>query len=290
MGFLKWATNPWGQAVPIHIAWFLIWVAVIVGLLFLVVHATWLKFFAKEREFIGIASPAAIAQIPKHVPRHSLAARLFHWIMAAAMFTLLFTAFLPKVGVQFPWVTYHWIAGVVLTASILFHVVHVSFWLDFWSIWPDRTDLEDASKRVRRFFGISTPPPQKFAKYPLENKLYHGVIMLCGLAVIFTGVFMMFRVRTIFFPRNPYLFGDMTWGLMYVLHGLAGVGLIALIMMHVYFGLRPEKLPITKTMVFGWMDRDFYLQEHDPARWVVEGVSSSSPADRVEDRRLRDAG
>jgi hypothetical protein len=26
---------------------------------------------------------------------------MFHWVMAAAMFTLLFTAFLPKVGVQF---------------------------------------------------------------------------------------------------------------------------------------------------------------------------------------------
>jgi hypothetical protein len=35
--------------------------------------------------------------------------------MAAAMFTLLFTAFLPKLGVQFNWVTYHWIAGAVLT-------------------------------------------------------------------------------------------------------------------------------------------------------------------------------
>ena len=58
-------------------------------------------------------------------------------------------------------------------------------------------------------------------------------------------MFMMFRVRTIFFPRNPYLFSDMTWGLMYVLHGLAGVGLIALVIVHVYFAVRPEKLPIT---------------------------------------------
>ena len=61
-----------------------------------------------------MASPAVAARIPEHVPRHSLAARLFHWIMAASMFTLLFTAFLPKVGVQFDWVTYHWIAGTVL--------------------------------------------------------------------------------------------------------------------------------------------------------------------------------
>ena len=294
MGFVTWATNPWGQSITIHIAWFLIWVSVIAGLLFLIVHAIWLKYFAKPKEFVSDAPPQVAARIPKHVPRHSLVARMFHWIMAASMLTLLFTAFLPKVGVQFQWVTYHWIAGAVLTVSILFHVIHASFWLDFWSIWPDGTDLEDARRRVLRFFGRSAPPPRKFAKYPLENKLFHGVIILCGLSVIVTGVFMMFRVRTIFFPRNPYLFGDMTWGLMYVLHGLAGVGLIALVMMHVYFGLRPEKLPITKSMIFGWMDRDFYLQEHDPQRWVVETPSSSPPSvsttTRIEGRGLTDAG
>jgi cytochrome b subunit of formate dehydrogenase len=276
VGFIEWATDPWGQTVPIHIAWFLIWVAAIAGLLFLVGHSIWLRYFARQKEFANDASPLAVPPIPKHVPRHSLVARLFHWIMAASMLTLLFTAFLPKLGVQFNWITYHWIAGAVLTVSILFHIIHASFWLDFWSIWPDRTDIEDAYKRVRRFFGLAAPPPQKFAKYPLENKLFHGVIMLCGLCVIPTGVFMMFRVRTVFFPRNPYLFGDLTWGLMYVLHGLTGIGLIALVMMHVYFGLRPEKLPITKSMIFGWMDRDFYLQEHDPKRWVVDTSNSSS--------------
>jgi len=58
-----------------------------------------------------------------------------------------------------------------------------------------------------------------------------------------------------------------------VLHGLAGVGLIALIMVHVYFGVRPEKLPITKSMIFGYMSRDFYLEEHDPKRWAAEKSS-----------------
>ncbi|MFZ3213218.1 MAG: cytochrome b/b6 domain-containing protein [Terriglobales bacterium] len=287
---LQWAIDPWGKIVPIHIAWFLIWVAVIVGLLFLMVHATYIRYFAKAKEFANSGTSLVAARIPAHVPRHSLTARLFHWIMAASMFTLLFTAFLPKVGIQFNWVTYHWIAGAVLTVSILFHVIHASFFMDFWSIWPDRIDLRDAQRRILRFVGKPAPPPERFAKYPLENKLYHGVIILCGLAVIVTGVFMMFRVRTIFFPRNPYLFSDMTWGLMYVLHGLAGVGLIALVMMHVYFGLRPEKRAITKSMIFGWMSRDFYLQEHDPRRWVVETSSSSSTSKRVEGRGLTDAG
>jgi cytochrome b subunit of formate dehydrogenase len=270
MGITEWAISPLGQSVPIHIAWFLIWVAVIAGILFLVVHAIYIRYIAKEKEFVADASHTVATQLPKRIPRHSLTARLFHWVMAAAMFTLLFTAFLPKVGYQFDWVTYHWIAGVVLSISIIFHIIHASFFLDFWSIWPDRADVEDAWKRIQRFFGKPAGLPRKFAKYPLENKLYHGAIILTGLSVMLTGIFMMFRVRTIFFPRNPYLFSDMTWGLMYVLHGLAGVGLITLVITHVYFAVRPEKLPITASMIVGSMSRDFYLKEHDPKRWVVE--------------------
>src|SRR5450432_1965944 len=286
----EWATSPWGQSVPIHIAFFLIWVAAIAGLLFFIVHSIYVRYFAKPEEFAGSVSPTLEATLPPRIPRHSLVARLFHWIMAAAMFTLLFTAFLPKIGVQFDWVTYHWIAGTVLTISIIFHVIHASFWLDFWSIWPDKADLQDAVRRIQRFFGRPAPPPRRFAKYPLENKLYHGAIIAAGLSAILTGGFMMSRVRTIFFRRNPYLFGDITWGLMYVLHGLAGIGLIALIMVHVYFGLRPEKRAITKSMIFGWMSRDFYLKEHDPQRWPVEAPSSSPTPGGVEPEGLRDAG
>ena len=276
MGILEWATSPLGQRVPIHIAWFLIWVALIAGLVFLVVHAIYVRYFAKEKEFASDLPSSSAVELPKRVPRHSLTARLFHWIMAAAMFVLLFTAFLPKVGIQLNWVTYHWIAGIVLTVSILFHIVHASFYLDFWSIWPDRSDLEDARKRFQRFLGKSASLPRKFAKYPLENKLYHGVVMLAGFVVIVTGIFMMFRVRTVFLPRNPYLFSDMTWGMIYVLHGLAGVGLITLTIVHVYFAIRPEKLPITASMIVGSMSREFYLKEHDPNRWVIEGLPPRS--------------
>jgi cytochrome b subunit of formate dehydrogenase len=286
VGILEWATDPWGRQVPIHAAWSLIWVSIIGGLLFLIVHSIYVKFLARTPGNSGGASPELLALLPPRVPRHSLAARLFHWIMAAAMFVLLFTGFLPKIGIQINWVTYHWIAGVVLTASILFHIIHASFFLDFWSIWPDKTDLRDGWYRVLHFFGKPAPAARKSAKYPLDNKLYHAVIILCGLSVVLTGVFMMFRVRTGILPRNPYLFGDMTWGWMYSLHGLAGIGLIALVIVHVYFAVRPEKLPITAAMIVGTMDRDFYLKEHDPERWVVD--SSSAPASKG--RGLANAG
>jgi len=136
MGVIEWATSPLGQRVPVHIDWSLIWVGLIVGLAFLVVHAIYVRYFAKERGFATASS--ANVKLPARIPRHSLTARLFHWIMAAAMFVLLFTAFLPKVGFQFNWVTYHWIAGSVLTVSILFHIIHAAFYMDFWSIWPGR--------------------------------------------------------------------------------------------------------------------------------------------------------
>jgi len=278
VGLVEWARSPWGQDVPIHIAWFLIYVAAVGGLLFFIVHAIYIRYFARAEEFAGGTSAQVVARVPERVARHSLAARMFHWIMAASMFALLITAFLPKVGVQFPWVTYHWIAGAVLTVSILFHIIHATFFLDFWSIWPDKEDIQDAGRRLKRFMGQDAPPPRRFAKYPLENKMYHMAILVTGLAVILTGVFMMFRVRTAFFPRNPYLFGDMTWGLMYVLHGLAGVGLITLIMIHVYFAVRPEKFVITKSMVFGTMPKEYYLSHHDPERWAVEGSSTSKGA------------
>lgn len=282
MGIIEWATSPWGEDVPIHIAFSLIWVAAIGGLLFLIGHAIWLRF-QKPDEYADHTPPSVAARIPDKVPRHSLAARLFHWIMAVAMLTLLFTAFLPKVGVQFAWVTYHWIAGLVLSVSILYHIVHASFWLDFWSIWPDKEDREDARRRLQRALGHAAPPPRRFAKYPLENKMYHGVIVLAGLSVMITGLFMMVRVPTPFYTRNPYLFGEMTWGLMYVLHGLAGVGLIALIMVHIYFAVRPEKLVITKSMIFGTLDKEHYLEHHDPQRWAPEGVSVQQQAEAAGD-------
>jgi cytochrome b subunit of formate dehydrogenase len=269
------AKSPWGQDVPIHAAFYLIYVAAIVGFVFFLGHAIWFRYYAKPEEFSGndvMSAASGIGAPPdtgEPVKRHSLAARLFHWIMAASMLTLLFTAFLPKVGVQFDWIKYHWIAGVVLTASVLFHIIHATFFMNFWSIWPDKIDMQDAVNRLKRATGGVAPAPRRFAKYPLENKMYHMAILVAGLSVIITGFFMLFRIRTPFFTRNPYLFGDMTWGLTYLLHGLAGIGLITLIMIHIYFALRPEKLVITKSMVFGTLDHEHYLQHHDPERWVV---------------------
>ena len=136
MDFLTWARSPWGEDILAHISWDLLWASLFAGFAFLAAHASYMvlsahrKRHADETDALEAARPG----LPSRIKRHSLPARVFHWVMAAAMFVLLFTAFLPIAGVRFAWVTWHWMAGVVLAASILFHIIHASFWLDFWSI------------------------------------------------------------------------------------------------------------------------------------------------------------
>ena len=272
MDFLTWARSPWGEDILAHISWDLLWASLFAGVAFLLAHASYmlLSRHRKRHEAETDAMEAARPGLPARIKRHSLTARIFHWVMAAAMFTLLFTAFLPIVGVQFAWVQWHWMAGVVLTASILFHVVHASFFLDFWSIWVGPRDMPELKAELLREIGHDAPGP-KPGKYPLGNRLYHLAIVVAGLAVVVSGMLMMARVRTPFFTRNPYLFADATWGVTYVAHGMAGVALVGLVIAHVYFAVRPEKWWITKSMILGWITRRQYLEHHDPERWTVRG-------------------
>jgi len=276
MGYLvHMGKNPWGQDIFTHAQWNLVYVALAFGVCFMIGHTLFVAFWPKPA---GAAIPPAsaasdpqAAKIPARVKRHSLAARLFHWIMAASMLTLLFTAFVPILGIKkFDWVQIHWMAGIVLTISIIYHIIHASFWLDFWSIWLNKEDVKEATTRFKRVMGGNEPAPRKAGKYPWDNKMYHTAIVLSALAVVPTGLFMMKRVQTPFYVRNPYLFSDATWGVMYVLHGLSGIGLVGLTIAHIYFAIRPEKLWITKGMVFGDITREDFLKHHDPQRWVVE--------------------
>jgi hypothetical protein len=44
--------------------------------------------------------------------------------------------------------------------------------------------------------------------------------------------------------------------------------------------VRPEKIFITKSMFFGWMSREHYLEHHDPRRWPVNGEPpAAAPAE-----------
>jgi cytochrome b subunit of formate dehydrogenase len=57
---------------------------------------------------------------------------------------------------------------------------------------------------------------------------------------------------------------------MFFVHGLTTLALIALIVFHLYFTLRPEKLFYLRSMVRGWISEDELSANHDPERWVPD--------------------
>jgi cytochrome b subunit of formate dehydrogenase len=203
------------------------------------------------------------------VLRHALPDRLFHWLSAACVLTLLATAFLPILGVQFAWVTVHWVTGLVLAAAVLFHVVRVTARVTFGQMWVGRADIADAVESVRAAVARRLPAGRP-GKYSVAQKLIHHAFAAVVLTTLVTGGFMLARIDTPWWQRNPYFLGEQAWAAVYVLHGLAALLLITMVMMHVYFALRPEKLKFTRAMIRGWITRQEFAESHDPNRWQVD--------------------
>ena len=284
MEWFRRERNPWGQEILIGLSWDLIWVAVAVGALLVVAHALlyYWRWCGAGAGMITESLPCSelvepIKQLPEKILRHSGASRLFHWVMAVSVLALLFTAFLPIWGIKFPWVTAHWIAGLVLTAAIVFHVVHASFWKGLSLMWISSQDLSDGWLAIKQVLG-SAAPPGKPGKNPLENKLFHHVVAIATLATIITGLIMMAKIDTLWWKRNPYILSDDTWGVIYVVHGVGSVALITLIMAHLYFAVRPEKRWITLSMLRGWISRERYLEHYSQGRWPAGGSTSGATA------------
>lgn len=185
--------------------------------------------------------------------RHKSIDRTYHWLMAVAMLILLATAFLPILGIKFAWVDIHWITGLVLTAIVLFHIIRASFWQNFWAMMIDAGDLKD--------------PFAKPGKYSLAQKLYHLAIAILILAAIASGLLMWRKVDTPFWQRDPYWLSTESWGVVYAIHGLAAMALVTMVIIHVYFALRPDEWYLTRSMLRGWITRKEYRDHHDPRRW-----------------------
>jgi formate dehydrogenase subunit gamma len=203
------------------------------------------------------------------VLRHALVDRVFHWISATCVLTLLGTAFLPILGVEFGWVTIHWVTGIVLGLAVVFHIVRVLVAFKLRSMWIGASDVRDAlaatSAALRR-----EVVAVKTGKYSLAQKFIHHAFAAVILTTLVTGGLMLLRIDTPWWRRNPYVLTDSTWGVVYVLHGLAALVLVTMVMMHIYFALRPEKLLFTRSMIRGWITRAEYEEHHDPKRWQVD--------------------
>ena len=210
------------------------------------------------------------AAVTDRIVRHTLTDRVLHWLMAACTLILLATSFLPILGWQFPWVTAHWVSGFVLIAAVLVHTVRALFWKDIGSMLIGSADLRDVQALARFNMRLSDTEPPRPGKYSLAQKLIHHAFTGVVLVALVTGAIMMAKIDTPWWDSNQYILSDATWGVIYVLHGLTALLLITMVMAHVYFALRPEKLLFTRSMILGWITRKEYRTYHDPERWQVK--------------------
>lgn len=223
----------------------------------------------------GQVGPAKGSAVPDRVVRHRGPDRLFHWVNAAVVLTLLGTSFLPIAGLKFDWITIHWLAGIVLTALVFFHILRALVWQDRGSMGLGRADLKGAVQGVRWGARLSRKAPPLPGKYPLPQKLFHYGMALVILTAIVTGLLMLLKIDTPFWGRDPYILSGKTWGVIYVLHGLSAMAVLAMVIVHVYFAIRPEKLWITRSMIAGWITRKEYEDHFDPNLWPAEGKRKS---------------
>lgn len=246
MEIAEFKRDVWGREVLLGVSYDLLWVILTLSLLFIAVHAVIMA--ARKR------GPKPSSDGPR-VSRHDGIDRAFHWIMAVSVLVLLITGILPIIGIEFAWLTIHWIAGLVLTVSVVFHIIRSLFWQDLKSMWISPRDLKEP-------FDSSIKP----GKYSLAQKSMHAAVTVLTLLVVVSGLVLFAMIDTPWWDRTNAL-SEATLGWMFFLHGLSTLALVAVIALHVYFGVRPEKLFYLRSMVKGWVSREELEANHDASRW-----------------------
>lgn len=247
MNIAEYKRDVWGREVLLGASWELLWVVIALAFVFIALHA--IVMATRKRD------PNPSDQGTR-VSRHAGIDRLFHWVMAVSVFVLLLTGILPIVGIEFSWLTIHWIAGLVFTAVCLFHILRAVFAQDLMSMWIGPKDFKEP-------FDESYKP----GKYSFAQKSMHATVTVLSIVVIGSGLTMFAMIDTPWWDRTNAL-SESTLGWMFLLHGLSTLALVGVISLHVYFGLRPEKLFYTRSMIKGWISEDELKANHDPAQWT----------------------
>lgn len=252
MDLATYKEDVWGREVILGASWDLLWLVVVVSFVAIALHAV---IMAVRRRAANPSSAGA------RVARHRGIDRIFHWVMAISVFVLLVTGIFPIIGLEFSWLTIHWVAGLVLTAAVLFHIVRSLFWQDLKLMWVSARDLKEP-------FDATLKP----GKYSVAQKAMHAAVTVLVLLVVGSGLVMFAMIDTPWWDRTNSI-EESTLGWMFLLHGLSTLALIALISLHVYFGLRPEKLFYTRSMIKGWISRDELEAHHDSECWAPDKSS-----------------
>ena len=183
------------------------------------------------------------------------------------MLVLMVTGLFPGLGIEFSWLAIHWIAGLVFTAVVIWHTVRaITVKHRGTSMAPKANDVTAAVESIKLGSQANTKP----GKYSFEQKMMHNAVSLFSFIGIVTGILMLLRIDTPWWQADPYWISSAMTGIIFVLHGVVALFFITLIMIHVYFSLRPEKRLYLRSMIKGWVTREELEAHHDPEKWPVD--------------------
>ncbi len=246
MELARFKQDVWGREVLLGVSWDLLWLVVAATFGLIILHAIVMLALRAQRR----PDPSG-----RRLTRHAAADRWFHWTAALAFLVLLGTGVLPILGLKFPWLTLHWVAGLVLTAAVAFHIVRSLASKDRFAMNIGPTDLRELTDRN------SLP-----GKYSLAQKSMHAAMTVLVLTTIITGLVLFALIDTPWWARSNFL-SEAALGWMFLLHGAATLALLGLTALHLYFALRPEKQFYTRAMIKGWASEGELKANHDLARW-----------------------
>ena len=207
----------------------------------------------------------------ERIVRHRIAARIFHWVNGIGVLVLLVTGFLPVLDVKFDWVTIHWVSGLVVTGAVLFHIVRSIFWKRLRDMWAGPSEVRAAIRASVRKSSGRPVDGYRPGKYSVSQIGFHFVSAVLILATIATGVIMLKGIETPFWERDVYFVSESMRGILFAIHGLSALFLVTLIMLHIYFAIRPDRYYFTRSMILGWITRREYEDNHDAAKWQESG-------------------
>jgi cytochrome b subunit of formate dehydrogenase len=146
---------------------------------------------------------------------------------------------------------------------VIFHIVRALFILtpsDIRIRWRDFSgSVISTTAKV-----LDSPRTKKrISKYSIGQKAFLHAVALVVLVAIATGLVMMVDIDSPFWDKNPFIISAGSMGLVFVLHGFAGLFSITMIIVHFYFAVRPQKMYMTRSMLRGWINRKECERNHD---------------------------
>lgn len=303
--------NRFGQEVVVGLSWDILLVFALVASLVFLVHFVVRELLNPTGHTVGEDEPSPDeieteleAKGVEEVQRFTVAQRASHWIMAISIFGLMLSGFIimnndVTVGALpgLSWLLIHEITAIVLIGYVFFHLGHVAYKGTWGEMWIGRRDVEDQYVRVKNFFGRTDEYPRQF-KYPGAQKVLHWSVTGATFGLIITGLVLLRRVNfePLWSMTREFSFLGIEFGLgtadqlglvawSFVLHDFFAVAMVALVMGHVYFALRPQEWEITKSMITGNVSVRGYAEKYSPESWRVEGETAADGGERGDGER-----